>query len=170
MFLKTEEQAFCMRIRAARIQDIDSIIPVVMDYEKASESYLADKYKSMRDKKKPLKKHIKLAFEKDIQKKNAKFLVIEDGNKIIGYIFGEVRDDSHPLYKRPKTGELNDIAVLNKYQGKGVASRLWKELQKWFIRKKCRMVTLSVNSNNKAREIYKRWGFDVFYLRMIKKI
>ena len=159
-----------MRIRTAKLKDIDSIIPVFMDYEKASESYLSKEYKSMRNKKKPLKKHIKLAFEKDIKKKNSKFLVIEDEGKIVGYIFGEIRDDSHPLFKRPKTGELNDIAVLNAYKGQGIASKLWKELLNWFIEKKCEMITLSVNFNNKAQKAYKKWGFDVFYLRMIKKL
>ena len=159
-----------MKIRTAKLNDIDSIIPIFMDYEKASEGYLSEKYRSMRNKKKPLKKHIKLAFEKDIKKKNSKFLVMEDDGKIVGYIFGEIRDDSHPLFEIPKTGEFSDIAVLKKYQGKGIASRLWDELQNWFIKNKCKMITLSVNSNNNAQKIYRRWGFDVFYLRMIKKL
>lgn len=159
-----------MKVRTAKIEDIELIIPVFMDYEKASEGYLSRKYRSMRNKKKPLKKHIKLAFEKDIQQKNGKFLVMEDQGRILGYIFGEIRDDRHPLFKRPKTGELNDIAVLKEHQGKGIASKLWNELQDWFIKKDCEMITLSVNINNSAQEIYKRWGFEKFYLRMIKKL
>jgi ribosomal protein S18 acetylase RimI-like enzyme len=159
-----------MKVRTAKISDIESIIPVFMDYEKASEGYLSEEYKSMRNKKKPLKKHIKLAFDKDIQQKNGKFLVVEDEDKIVGYIFGEVRDDSHPLFKRPKTGEFNDLAVLKSYQGKGIASKLWNELENWFVKKNCEMVTLSVNINNSAQEIYAKWGFEKFYLRMIKKL
>ena len=34
-----------MKIRTAKIQDIESIIPVFMDYEKASEGYLSKEYK-----------------------------------------------------------------------------------------------------------------------------
>ena len=95
---------------------------------------------------------------------------MEDNGKIVGYIFGEILENSHPLFKKPKTGELSDLAVLKTYQGKGIAGKLWKELLVWFVKKKCKMVTLSVNSNNSAQEIYKKWGFDVFYFRMIKKI
>ena len=159
-----------MKIRIARIKDIKQIILVFREYEKASLEYLPKKYKCMRNKKKPLNKCIILAFNKLIEKKNSKFLVFEKNNKIVGYIFGEIRDDSHPLFNRPKTGELNDIAVLKKYQGKNIASELWEELLAWFVKNKCEMITLSVNSNNQAQEIYKKWGFEVFYLRMIKKI
>lgn len=159
-----------MKIRAAKIQDIEKIIPIFLDYERASEDYLSNKYKSLRNKKKPLKKYIKKAFERDIKQKNSKFLVLETDNNIVGYIFGEIRDDTHPLFKRPKTGEFNDLAVLKEYQGKGIASKLWKELEKWFIQKNCEMISLSVNINNPAQEIYTKWGFEKFYLRMIKKI
>ena len=104
-----------MKIRKAKLKDIDLIIPVFEDYEEASLDYLPQKYKSLRNKKKPLKKHIRLNYKKDITKKNSIFLVAEEDNKIVGYIFWEIRDDSHPLYDMPKTGEFNDIAVLNEY-------------------------------------------------------
>jgi diamine N-acetyltransferase len=159
-----------MKIRTAKVGDINQIMLIFKDYEDASIGYLNTKYKSMRNKKKPIEEHIKLALEKDIKQKNSKFLVMEDNDKITGYIFGEVRDDRHPPYDRPKTGELNDIAVLKEHQGKGISTKLWEELLAWFKKNKCEMVTLSVNCNNKAQEIYKKWGFDLFYLRMIKKI
>ena len=159
-----------MKIRKARIEDVDLIIPVFKEYELASESYLPDKYKCIRNKRKPLKKHIKIALEKDITKKNSKFLVMEHNNMIVGYIFGEIRENKHPLFKEPKTGEVSDLAVLNEYQGKGIAGKLWRELENWFIKNKCEFISLSVNSNNTAQEIYKKWGFELFYLRMIKKL
>ncbi len=159
-----------MRIRTAKIKDIDSLIPVFLEYEQDSVGYLPGKYKCMRNKKAPLMKHIKLAFKKYIKQKNSLFLVAEEEGKILGYIFGEIRDDKHPLFKLPKTGELNDIAVLRTCRGKRISGRLWKELLAWFIKNKCKIITLSVNSNNQAKEIYKHWGFDVFYFRMIKKL
>jgi len=124
-----------MQIRIAQPRDVNKIIPVFKDYEKASVSYLPKKYKSMRNKKKPLNKHIKIALLKDIKQKNSRFLIMEDNKKIVGYIFGEIRKDKHPLFKRPKTGELNDIAVLKTYQGTGIAGKLWKELLNWFEKK-----------------------------------
>ncbi len=159
-----------MNIRIAKINDVEQIMLVFKDYEKASIGYLPAKYKSLRNKKTPLKKNTRIALIKDIEHKNSIFLVMEDKNKIVGYIFGEIREDKHPLYKPPKTGEFNDIAVLKTYQGKGIAGALWKELLAWFIKKNCKLITLSVNSNNQAQEIYKKWGFEVFYLRMIRKI
>ncbi len=159
-----------MIIRKAKISDIDQIILVFKDYETASVSYLPKKYKMMRNKKKPLEEHIRKALLKDFKTKNSIFLVAEDKGEIIGYIFGEIRDDSHPLYNYPKGGELNDIAVRKKHQGKGVASQLWKELLKWYKSKNCEIVTLNVNANNSAKKMYEKWGFDPFYFRMIKKL
>jgi diamine N-acetyltransferase len=159
-----------MKIRTAKTEDVNQIMIVFKEYEEASICYLSKEYKSMRNKKKPVDKHIKLALKKDIKQKNSKYFVMEENDKVVGYIFGEIRDDSHPLYNRPKTGELNDIAVLKEYQGKSISTKLWKVLLAWFKENKCEMVTLSVNSNNKAQEIYKKWGFELFYLRMIRKI
>ncbi|MFT4309212.1 MAG: N-acetyltransferase family protein [Candidatus Woesearchaeota archaeon] len=159
-----------MRIRKAKTEDIDQIIRVFKDYEKASISYLPKKYKVMRRKKKPINKHIRLALTIDIEKKSSRFLVMEDNNTIVGYILGEIRDDNHPLFNRPKTGEFSDIAVLKEYQGRGIASKLYYKLEEWFINNKCEMITLSVNKNNPAKNIYENWGFESFYMRMIKKI
>jgi len=159
-----------MKVRKATIEDVELIVPVFMDCEKENESYLSTKYKSMRNKKKPLLKYVKIALKADIEKKGSRFLLMEDNGAVVGYIFGEVRDDRHPLFERPKTAELSDIAVLGKYRKQGVAARLYKELESWFVKKGCRMITLSVNFNNTAQEMYKKWGFEKFYLRMIKKL
>jgi GNAT superfamily N-acetyltransferase len=159
-----------MKIRRAKLEDIDSIIPVFLDYEESSMKYLAKKYKAMRDKKNPLLKHIKKALEEDIVKKNGRYLIMEHEKRIIGYIFGEIREDKHPLFKRPKTGEFSDIAVKKEYQGQGISSLLYKELEEWFIKRKCEMITLNVNINNDAKKIYERWGYEPYYLRMIKKL
>lgn len=159
-----------MEIRSAKLGDVEQMIPVLQDYEIASESYLLEKYKYMRNKKSPLKECMKLSLQEQIQKKNGKFLVAEKENKIVGYIFGEIRDDNHLLFDRPKTGELNNIAVLKTHQGQRISSQLWAQLQDWFIENKCELITLSVNINNSAQKIYKKWGFDKFYYRMIKKL
>lgn len=157
-------------IRKATIKDIENIIPVFLEYENMSERYLDKKYKSMRNKKKPLLSHMKKELEKDIKKENSLFLIAEEEKEIIGYAAGELRNDASILYDMPKTGELSDLAVLKKHQRKGVATKLCKELLSWFKRKKCVMVTLSVNVNNDAQQLYSKLGFDKFYLRMIKKI
>jgi ribosomal protein S18 acetylase RimI-like enzyme len=160
-----------MIVRKAKISDIEKLIPVFMDYEKASINYLPKKYKSMRNKKTPLKTNIKKSFISNFRKKNSLFLVAEDDNKILGYIFGEIRDDSHPLFNYPKSGELNDIAVLKKYRNKSISTKLWNKLLNWFKYNNCEIVTLSVNFYNfKSQQVYKHWGFDPFYYRMIKKL
>jgi ribosomal protein S18 acetylase RimI-like enzyme len=170
IFLSLGRQPAFMIIRKAKLDDIDSLIPIFIDYEKANVSYLTDWYRFMRDRKEPWMRYVKLAFKKDITKKNSLFLVAEEKGKLVGYIFGEIKHEKHPLFKKPKTGELNDIAVLKSYRGKGVSSKLWKELLAWFVKQKCEIVNLNVNVNNQAQEIYKHWGFDTFYLNMIKKL
>ncbi len=159
-----------MRVRRAMEQDIEAIAKVYLEYERAAVRLLPDKYKSLRDKKKPVIKHVKLALLKDICRRDSVFFVMEHEEKVVGYIFGEIRDDSHPLFQKPKTGELNDIAVLGDHQGKGVGRKLWDELSDWFRKKGCRFVTLSVNPNNQAKRVYEKWGFSEFYSRMIKEL
>ena len=159
-----------MQVRKARIKDIEQIKTVFMEYEEASVNYIPKKYQYLRKKKGPLNQKIKLALTKDIKEKDSLFLVAEENHKVVGYIFGKIRDDKHPLFNPPKTGELDTVAVLKSHQGKGISSKLWKELLKWFAKKKCVFITLSVNSNNPAQEIYKKWGFELFYLRMIRKV
>lgn len=159
-----------MHIRKAKIIDIKQIQKVFMEYEKASVGYLPEKYKSLRNKRKPFDKHLKKALVKDIRQKNACLLVAEEKSKICGFIFGEIKEDKNMLFKRPKTGELYNLAVLKSHQGKSISSLLWKELRKWFVQQKCVFITLSVNSNNPAQEIYQKWGFELFYLKMIRKV
>jgi ribosomal protein S18 acetylase RimI-like enzyme len=159
-----------MKIRKATTKDLEQIKTVFLDYEKASMGYLPRKYRLLRNKTKPIDKNIRKALLKDIHAKEAIFLVAEEHKRVVGYIFGHIRDDRHPLWNPPKTGELTDIAVLSTHRGFGIGSKLWHELLKWFKKEKCTFITLSVNVNNNAQEIYKKWGFDKFYLRMIKKM
>lgn len=159
-----------MKIRKATLKDVGQIAVVFKDYETASVGYISKKYQYLRKKKGPLNQKIRLAIIKDIKHKHSRFLVMEDNDKIVGYIFGTIKNDKHPLFNPPKTGELDTIAVLKSYRGRGIASQLWKELLAWFKREKCKFITLSVNYNNPAQEIYQNWGFEIFYLRMIRKL
>lgn len=159
-----------MAVRPARLEDITKIIPVFVEYERASVSYLPEEYRALRRKREPLEEHIARALERDIAREESRFLVYEDEGVIVGYAYGTIRDDEHPLYDPPRTGEFSDLAVLTSHQGRGIASALWKELLDWFREERCELVTLSVNANNAARAIYEKWGFEEFYVRMIKKL
>lgn len=158
-----------MKIRKATIKDIEGIKLVYEDYEKASRSYLPKKYLGLRNKKKPIQKNLIKSLSQDIKRKDGLFLVAEHDGMIVGYIYGMIRPDDHVYFKPAKTGELNDIAVKEEFRGRGISSKLWNELHKWFKIKKCKLITLGTNSNNTAQEIYKKWGFEVFYLRMIRE-
>ncbi|MFT4307771.1 MAG: N-acetyltransferase family protein [Candidatus Woesearchaeota archaeon] len=159
-----------MAVRPARSEDIARIIPIVMEYERESASYLSEEYRAIRRTKEPLDEHLARSLENEIVRADARFLVYEDGGSIVGYAHGMIRDDTHMVYDRPRSGEFSELAVLPSHRGRGIASALWDELLDWFREEDCAFVTLSVNANNRARAIYEKWGFDEFYVRMIKKL
>ena len=158
-----------MIVRRAAEKDIEGMKRVFFECEKDNLSYLKPKYRCLRDKKKPVEKNLRRSIIAEMKNKDGIFLVAVEGKEICGYAYGSIWKDNL-LFHIPKTGEFQHFAVLKKYRSKGAASMLWNELLSWFKKKKCRIITLSVNLNNPAQEIYKHWGFEVFYLRMIKKM
>jgi len=73
------------------------------------------------------------------------------------------------------TGALNchisDIVVAPEYDGRGVGRALLDYAEQWAKQHRCRFVTLSVfPGNERARNVYERYGFGTELLRMTKPV
>jgi ribosomal protein S18 acetylase RimI-like enzyme len=92
--------------------------------------------------------------------------VYEFNSKIVGYIYGTVNQPKSIHLDLPKTGVLEDLAVLKEFRGRKIASELWRELKKWFKNEKCKAIQLQVINGNPADQIYEKWGFDLVLKKM----
>jgi GNAT superfamily N-acetyltransferase len=73
----------------------------------------------------------------------------------IGFIIGSIQEDNSFILD--KAGIVEDWFVDESYRGEGIGLKLYQELEKWFILKKCKQVCsetwqgneLSINSHFK---------------------
>lgn len=88
----------------------------------------------------------------DIYNLGAGFLVAQEDNIIVGYIIFWIRFEDE--------GHIISIAVDEKYQRKGVGSKLVKTAMKIFKKYNIHKVKLEVRVKNRgARKFYKNMGF-----------
>ena len=80
---------------------------------------------------------------------NEKFIVVKDGDKVIGVCVGVVYENKN---------QLRMIYILPEYQGRGIGSMLWEAIFSFFDKNKDIYVEL-VDYNEKAISFYKKLGF-----------
>jgi len=102
------------------------------------------------------------------------FLVAEEKDRIIG--FASFHTNRKEPFKKGKTGELQEIAVKENYQGRGVGKILFKKVLEYARRRGCKSISLWVGEENwPARSWYERMGFREKggwgeWIRMVKKL
>ena len=147
-------------IRKAKKSDFDSILKLakqLWDTEKVFFSNLKDDYFA--------DEQAKSLLLKNILKRKNHFLVAEENNKIIGYIYGYVsRAD---LYKK-KVGYIDQIVVDEEYRRQGICNKLMDSFTKIMKKYGCGYIELNAFKQNlPAVECYKKYGFkeySVFYM------
>lgn len=98
-----------------------------------------------------------------IQEEN-KFILIEEEFK--GFVSFKIKD-SAPCFNRGQKLKISELFVKEKYRRKGLASKLMEEAMNYS--EDCSTVELNVNvRNEKAKEFYKKHGFNEERIRMIK--
>lgn len=92
-------------------------------------------------------------------------LVAEEDKKIVGAVLGQ--GDG-------RIGFIWGLAVLPKYQGKGIGKKLMLEIEKRLMKRKCVGISLLTEPNRKkAIEMYKKIGYKNlrnFYLMVKGKL
>jgi GNAT superfamily N-acetyltransferase len=66
---------------------------------------------------------------------------------------------------------ISDLVVCPTAEGRGVGAALLREAESWAVRRRHRLLALSVfTANFRARELYERMGFIPDTIRMVKEL
>lgn len=151
-----------MLIRNCKEEDIQSIVRLVrqmVDYHYAIDRYYKD-YSGYNG------TGIRGHFKKLMKDKNTKIIIAEENRKVIGYFMGAI--EKAPSYVIPKEiGVIFDAFVEEKYRKQGAGKKIFKELLKWFKKKKVKHIELTVDARNKiGLGAWRKFGFSDFRLKM----
>lgn len=162
-----------LSIRKARVADVGQVYAVLLRMfasEDASAKKASKRLLDQRRRRKDFATSARKELLREFKEKNAVYLVAVVDGGIVGYARGSVVEDKSPFFKTARIGHLNALAVLKKYEGKGVASKLNAELEGWFKKRGCSQIHLDVFENNPAIRIYERWGYRTYNRKMVKNL
>ncbi len=157
-----------MKIRKAKLEDLDSLIELWEGYENFEESFVNLEKQSYVKKRGDAEKNMRENFKKVLKGKKSDIFVAEESNEIAGFILIS-KSKSDDIHTFDFYGEIPYIYIKKDFRGKGIGSKFFKKAKKWFKDKKLKYIKLDVNvKNKKAKEIYKKWGFDEYEVGMWK--
>lgn len=83
----------------------------------------------------------------------------------IAFIDGEVAGVANcffgfSTFKAAKVLNIHDLAVMPKFRGKGIGEALLSTAEKKAKEAECCKITLEVREDNRARNLYERYGFS----------
>jgi ribosomal protein S18 acetylase RimI-like enzyme len=145
-----------MNIRRANKNDFEEYYKLKADELRDEGDITGEKVKI------PSKAALKKEFKEFLSKKGI-FLVIEEGDGLIGYGNGMI-------YKRALDSKFHMwfLFVEKEYRGKGLGTKLIKDMIKFAKSKGVDKITLDVNpKNTPAFALYRNLGFDVDKYRMV---
>lgn len=106
--------------------------------------------------------------QNDLTDRNRAVFFAVDKNKPVGIITGRIYN-TLSIRARKKKGHISNLYVLPGHREKGTATKLTRELLKWFRKKKIRDIHLGVFSKNSpAQKLFARLGFKTYVIEMEK--
>lgn len=101
-------------------------------------------------------------FKKDLTKENSIGFVVEDDNKIIGYVIGYFyKGESYRNVDQ--IGEIGNMWIDDEYRSQGIGKEFIENLEKWFKEKNVKRIkVVATFQNQKAIDFYKREGFKEY--------
>ena len=101
-----------------------------------------------------------------------RLFVAEDDDKIIGFLWGILRDAPDTAFHTPRRFLIVDmIGVSEVYRGKGVGRALMDEAEKWAKAQGITQSELSVwDFNEGARAMYGKMGYERIHQRLWKSL
>lgn len=148
-----------MRIRKAKKEDFEDYYQMKKQEAIVYTKMLKDKIKS------PPRKKLNEDFMNSLKSKK-EFVLIAEEDETCGYI----RFD---IFASPamKGVFISDLFVIDKFRGKGIATKLIKACLKIAKEKKAKKVLLGVLVNNKkALNLYEKLGFKINRYEMERKL
>jgi ribosomal protein S18 acetylase RimI-like enzyme len=154
-----------MQIRKAKIVDVPRIAEMAVDFSRYLDNI--ERYYALS---KDLQKLLLDYFRKNVYSSKSLLLVATDGEKIFGFALAKILKTPLIWNKKPY-GEITHMYLEKKYQRAGMADEFLSCFYQWFKEKKIKEVELTVLEKNKqARNAWKKYGFQDYYLRLRKKI
>ena len=155
-----------MKVRKARSEEIGQIADLqqgLMFREKKIDPTYYD-----------ISKYAKEGFvefaKKKIENRNSRLLVAIVDDKIVGYIFGWIKERP-PVFKLKRVGYISDCFMIKEFRGKGIGEKLVQRMLAWFKTKKLNYAELVVTSRNKlGLTVWKDLGFKEYRKIMRRKI
>ncbi|NGP43795.1 GNAT family N-acetyltransferase [Bacillaceae bacterium SIJ1] len=141
-----------MNIREIKKTDAEKFALLIKEIEESSQYMLWE----ARERKVDIAKQAKEidAIEKS---ENSTIFVADHANELVGFLLakgGSARRNKHSVYIV--------VGILTHYRGKGVGTKLFKELEKWAKDHHIHRIELTVVTENKAGlSLYKKQGFQV---------
>ncbi len=155
-----------MKIRKVLISDFEDILRLQLQLEDTEVVFDNNLVKHCYDTKEGRNK-----LKKRIRSKSNIFFVMEDDNKIVGFIDGNVPDDE--WWYKEKVAYINHLCVDSSYRKKGIAIELMAEFEKVAKELGAKYLRLLAFPDNKpAVSFYKKNGFteySIYYNKVIKK-
>jgi len=108
----------------------------------------------------------KAGFEKDYLRPHMEpeknlVLVAMDGDKMVGYLHGEIKDVPH--YIHGQIGFIQHLFVTEAYRRRGIGERLYNEIINWFHSRNIKLVHLDALVKNKvASSFWRKRGYKDF--------
>ncbi|MFH0816689.1 MAG: GNAT family N-acetyltransferase [Methanobacteriota archaeon] len=152
-------------IKRALPGDFDLIMPLAF----ALQEYEASIDEAVRVT--PKTKNDLVKFErKNIKRRDARFFIALDGEKVVGYISGWLSKANISVSGK-SYGFICDCFVLEKYRGCGVGRLLNAELLKWFRAKEVEYIEVYTYVNNAVgKGFWESEGFRPNMVRYLKKM
>lgn len=150
-----------VNIRPADVKELDTLVRLghrLAKHEKGCDPLLKpyDLQKS--------KRH----YLKEFRNGNAQFFVAESDDKVIGYIYGYIKNAPDYLRGPKRIGHLEACYVLQGFRGMSICQRLTNELLAWFQSKRVTLIELGVYAKNDASVVWKNLGFAQHHIVMRK--
>jgi ribosomal protein S18 acetylase RimI-like enzyme len=150
-----------VKIRKARISDLDELIEIwkrfMEEHREMGREMGEDLIPKM---KKDAPEIVRKFFSNTIHSRLGLLLVIEDMNKVQGYMLSRIQKNI-PIFEKDPVGYISDIFLEESLRGSGYSSKLFKQTMEWFHQKGIKEISIKVMwSNPHAQDVYAKWGFN----------
>jgi ribosomal protein S18 acetylase RimI-like enzyme len=152
-----------MEIRPATASDVPHVLPMVARICALHESWDPAKYGFLSD---PARRYEKWLEQRAMDERSV-FLVAEEGNRLAGFLVGEVEREI-PIYRLKEFGFIHDLWVEEEYRHEGVARQLAMLAIERFKQMGVKQIRLDTAAQNEpARRLFESCGFRISVVEMM---
>lgn len=106
----------------------------------------------------------------NLKNEKSKMLVAETEGIIAGYAFGQIMNKP-PVYSSPRYGYVDNLAVTESHQHRGIGEKLFNTLKTWFSEENVdRIEIFAALSNPKSTAFWRKMGFSPYMEQMYLKL